>query len=109
MNKNVKNNNVFNNSIGYKLGKAFGLMKKTMDKRRCGYNFHNLILNMKSSTLTNMSHMFRLFHMSGASTIQKSTELASILEGVKEIPHSLSTEEYGNFWFGYCSNFSSDE
>jgi hypothetical protein len=109
MNTNDVNNVVSNNTNAYNLGKIFGLMQKTLDKRGFKHDYGNLLFNMKNSTLINMLHMLMLFETSDACTFKKTIELAMIFEGVKEIPHSLSTEEYGHFWLGYYSNFSSAE
>ena len=93
-------------TVGYKLGKAFGLMEKRMEE--CGYKYDrvNLIQNMHYSSRRSMEKMITTFHLSGACNHEAESEIAKLFEGIGEFPRTLSDIEYGYFWFGYYSNYS---
>ena len=97
------------NSVGYKLGKAYGLMEKRM--KECGINADsfNLLYDMKQHTCSNMVHMTKLFHTTNAWSIDADLEIAELFLDISEIPVKLSDTEYSNFWLGLLSNYAQEK
>ncbi|HAT97676.1 MAG TPA: hypothetical protein DCS50_00985 [Acidaminococcaceae bacterium] len=97
------------NSVGYKLGKAYGLMEKRM--KECGINVDsfNLLYDMKQHTCNNMVYMFKLFHETNAWSIEADLEIAELFLDISEIPVKLSDMEYSDFWLGIFSNYAKEK